>query len=470
MGKRKQKKFVAMYKELNIKEERIQSYFIQEEDKEIFCPGNYLYKKVDDGDVVTFSTIFVQEVREYRENEDSPRKIENNVSFTKVDDRLFLEINEETIVELENANEKKIKKLVKRIISEIKWDLYFYSLEISEERERYLIDVYYSGDYDKFLLEENEVKEAWIKKINSIDFDLYQEINMHRFKDILSEIIERNNTLTNIDKFAIVSQCIDTLEAAFFAIEPNGKAKRQMDSYIGVDVDYKSKELIWGYTSPCEVRIEFCFFWSLIRNILSLTYVPAVLLLLDNKYKLIIYGLLMVVYLIALWFSDQKQTDKLLDTINKESKRIGYGTLYYRGLTISIVFLLFSIEMVIAPKGDLLSIIKYILIDVVGAYSIILIFNFILSMISWTMTKWSGTRFYRQSWKNIKTVLGKILITLVFVFGNIAAFDVLNIQRYFQAEGPELTLEFWIFFLLLMTGFVKILDIWMIRKKMNKDK
>ena len=160
MGKRKQKKFVAMYKELNIKEERIQSYFIQEEDKEIFCPGNYLYKKVDDGDVVTFSTIYVQEVREYRENEDSPRKIENNVSFTKVDDRLFLEINEETIVELENANEKKIKKLVKRIISEIKWDLYFYSLEISEERERYLIDVYYSGDYDKFLLEENEVKEA----------------------------------------------------------------------------------------------------------------------------------------------------------------------------------------------------------------------------------------------------------------------------------------------------------------------
>lgn len=86
------------------------------------------------------------------------------------------------------------------------------------------------------------------------------------------------------------------------------------------------------------------------------------------------------------------------------------------------------------------------------------------------MTKWSGIRFYRHSWKNIKTVLGKILITLVFVFGNIAAFDVLNIQRYFQSKGTELTLEFWIFFLLLMTGFVKILDISMIRKKMSKDK
>ena len=86
------------------------------------------------------------------------------------------------------------------------------------------------------------------------------------------------------------------------------------------------------------------------------------------------------------------------------------------------------------------------------------------------MTRWSGTRFYRHRWKKIKNVLGKILITLVFVFGNIAAFDVLNIQRYFKAEGTELTLEFWIFFLLLMTGFVKILDIWLIRKKMSKDK
>lgn len=350
MGRRKQKKLVAMYKELNIKEERIQSYFIQEEDKEFFCPGNYLYKKTDNGDVVTFSIIYIQEVREYRENEDSPRKIEDNVSFAKVDDRLFLEINEEAVIELENANVKKIKKLVKSIISEIKWDVYFYSLERSEERERYLIDVYYSGDYEKFLLEDKDVKEDWIKKINSIDFDLYQEINMHRFKDILVEIIERNNTLTNIDKFAIVSQCVDKLEATFLAIEPNGKAKRQMDSYIGVDVDYKSKELIWGYTSPCEVRIEFCFFWSLIKNILSLTYVPAVLLLLDNKYKLIIYGLLMVVYLIALWFSDQKQTDKLLDVINKESKRIGYGTLYYRGLTISIVFLLFQLKWLLHQK------------------------------------------------------------------------------------------------------------------------
>ena len=382
MGRKKQKKFVAMCKELNIKEERIQSYFIQEKDTEIFVSGNYLYKKVDSGDVVSFSTIYVQEVREYRENEDSPRKFEDNVSFIKVDDRLFVEINEETIIELENANKKKIKKIVKSIISEIKWELYFCSLESNEEREHYLIDVYYSGDYEKFLLEDKDVKDAWIKKINSIDLDLYQEINMHRLKDVLVEIIERNNALTNIDKIAIVSQCVDKLETAFLAIEPNGKAKRQMDSCIGVDVDYKSKELIWGYTSPCEVRIEFCFFWSLIRNILSLTYVPAILLLLDNKYKLIIYGSLMVVYLIALWFSDQRQTDKLLDVFNKESKRIGYGTLYYSGLTISIVFLLFSIEMVIAPKGDLLSIIKYILIDVVGAYSIILIFNFILSMIS----------------------------------------------------------------------------------------
>lgn len=55
-----------IYKELNIKEERIQSYFIQEEDKELFYPGNCLYKKIENDDMVTFSIIYIQEVREYK--------------------------------------------------------------------------------------------------------------------------------------------------------------------------------------------------------------------------------------------------------------------------------------------------------------------------------------------------------------------------------------------------------------------
>ena len=86
------------------------------------------------------------------------------------------------------------------------------------------------------------------------------------------------------------------------------------------------------------------------------------------------------------------------------------------------------------------------------------------------MTKCSATRFYRQSWKKIKTILGKIIITLVLVFGNVATFDILNIQKYFQEESTALTLEFWVFYVMIIASFIKILDIWMMRKKKGKDK
>ena len=89
MKKRKCVKLVAVCKELYIKEEKFESYFIEEENI-IFKAGNYLYKRIQNEDTVTFSIIYVQEIRKYRRNEDHILKIDDNMSFVKVDDSLFL--------------------------------------------------------------------------------------------------------------------------------------------------------------------------------------------------------------------------------------------------------------------------------------------------------------------------------------------------------------------------------------------
>ena len=457
MKKRKCVKLVAVCKELYIKEEKFESYFIEEENT-IFKAGNYLYKRIQNEDTVTFSIIYVQEIRKYRKNEDHLLKIDDNMSFVKVDDSLFFELKESAIIQLETLNVREINKIIRKSIVEIKRSLSYYSYSLDEERIKYLKYIYCFANYEDFETLNKRSKENLLRKINSIDLDYYLEINIYRMKDILIAAIDKNSVLNNIDKMAVKNNCIDRLEIAFLAIKPNGNAKRQMDSYIGVDVDYKRKELVWGKTSPCEVRIEFSFFWSLIKNILSLIYVPAILLLLDNKYKIFIYALLIFVYLIALIFSEERQTDKLIEAINKNGANISYGTLYYGGMMVSIVFILFSIEMILVPKCDLKSIIQYILANIVSAFTVIIVFNSVLSFIVWGITKCSATKFYQQKWNNVKNMARKLVTTILFTLGTMSAYSMLNIKKFIL--NNNVNLKFIIFFLTALVSLFNIMRVW----------
>lgn len=137
MKKRKCVKLVAVCKELYIKEEKFESYFIEEENT-IFKAGNYLYKRIQNQDTVTVSIIYVQEIRKYRKNEDHLLKMDDNMSFVKVDDSLFFELKKSTIIQLETLNVREINKIIRKSIVEIKRSLSYYSYSLNEERIKYL--------------------------------------------------------------------------------------------------------------------------------------------------------------------------------------------------------------------------------------------------------------------------------------------------------------------------------------------
>lgn len=190
MKKRKCVKLVAVCKELYIKEEKFELYFIEEENT-IFKAGNYLYKRVQNENTVTFSIIYVQEIRKYRKNEDYLLKIDNNMSFVKVDDRLFLKLKESAIIQLETLNVREINKLIRKSIEQIKRSLSYYSYSLNEERIKYLKDVYCFVNYDDFETLNKRSKENLLRKINSIDLDYYLEINIYRMKDIFMAAIDK---------------------------------------------------------------------------------------------------------------------------------------------------------------------------------------------------------------------------------------------------------------------------------------
>lgn len=176
-------------------------------------------------------------------------------------------------------------------------------------------------------------------------------------------------------------------------------------------------------------------------------------MLLDNEYKIPIYIMLSMVYLIALVFSDEKQMDKLLCNA---SKVISYERLYYSGLMISITFILFSIEMVSAPSKDICVIAQYLLIGVVVAYCIILLFNTLMAIMCWIITVCRATRFYRKRWKRVKYVAENVIKIVIYVLGVISLADILEVNKYMSNENTELPWQCWIFLVVLMTSVLRI--------------
>lgn len=441
-------------------------YEIDEGVKDIFVADTYLFREKETDDGARISVIFVDKIIDRIQDYGAVQKIVGELKFRKVNEALVFQLEENAIREYNDADLKQFKRLLKQTISDLQFHIgRRYCL--SDERRKYLIDTYFNKPEE---FENNSIRDRhkWIQEVNGKELDLYYGINIRELKRIIESLVEGNNSINNIDKLALKSYCIDELDYVFGAIGPKGNARMQMDDYIGVHVDYKKKDLIWGYRTYYPIRVGFSFFWGLIKNMLSLAYVPAIILLLDNTYKIPIYIMLSIVYLITLFFSDENQLDKLLCGINKHKEGISYRTLYYYGLMLSITFILFSVEMVICPSDDVYIIVQYLLADIVGAYSSIILFNIVISLFSWIVTLFSTTRFYRKGWKKIRNIMLKVVVTTIYILGVFSFVKLFDIKKYLINNNVEAEWICWIFFVICFTGLLRIVAIWSDMFKNNK--
>jgi len=441
---------IAVCKELAIIEEKTLYYPIDESVEDIFVAGTYLFRESMAEDGKTISAIYIEDIIVA----DPEMKVEDIVAvcFRKVDSEFVFVLEEQAIHEYKNADVKQFKKELKQTLSALKILIEYNRVFIDEDRKKYLVDTYFVRP-EEFKKNRIEDRNKWLNEVNGTELDLYYEINVRELKGKIVSFIECNDIITNIDKIALRCYCLEELDHVFYSIEPKRNARMQMDDYIGVHVEDKSKDLVWGYRTPYPIIMGFSFFWGLVKNILSLTYVPAIFVLLDNEYKIPIYIMLSMVYLISLVFSDEKQMDKLLDNA---SKVISYERLYYSGLMISITFILFSIEMVSAPSKDICVIAQYLLIGVVVAYCIILLFNALMAIMCWIITMCRATRFYRKRWKRVKCVAENVIKIVIYVLGVISLAHILEINKYMSNENTELPWQCWVFLVILMTSVLRI--------------
>lgn len=441
---------VAVCKELDIIDEKTLYYPIEEKVEDIFIVDSYLFRECIVEEAKTISAIYVEDIIAV----DQEMQVEDTegVCFRKVDSEFVFLLEEAAIQEYKNSNVKQFKKELKQTLADLKNLIEYNRFFVDEDRKKYLVDTYFARQ-EEFKKNRIEDRNKWLKEINGTELDLYYEINVRELKGKIVSFIECNDIITNIDKIALRCYCLEELDHVFYSIEPKRNARMQMDDYLGVHVEDKSKDLVWGYRTPYPIIMGFSFFWGLVKNILSLTYVPAIFVLLNNEYKIPIYIMLSMVYLISLVFSDEKQMDKLLCNA---SKVISYERLYYSGLMISITFILFSIEMVSAPSKDIRVIAQYLLIGVVVAYGIILLFNTLMAIMCWIITMCRATRFYRKRWKRVKCVAVNVIKIVIYVLGVISLADILEVNKYMSNENTELPWQCWVFLVVLMTSVLRI--------------
>lgn len=452
MEKKRKNKSVAVCKEISIKDEKTMYYEIDESMKKTFIPDSYLFREETTEKGTIMSAIYVDKIIPGVKSREGSVKVNKNISFRKIDDEFIFQMEEESVQEYKNADLKGFKKLLKETLSDLNLVISQCRNFYTDERRKYLIDTYFSNPKE-FEKHSSRDKYMWIKEINGGELDLYNEMNIRELKVMVESFVEENRIITSRDKDALLKYCVEELDNVFCAIEPKRKARMLMDDYIGIRVDSKKKDLIWELRSDYTIRIGFSFFWGMVKNVLSLTYVPAILLLLDNEYKIPIYAMLSVVYLIALVFSDEKQMDKLLSGVNN-GVEARYVTLYYQGVIVSLIFILFSIEMIVAPSTDMQMLIKYLLMNIVIAYAIIIVFNMVVTLLRWSVIMFSATRVYRKIWKNNKGVLGKVVITIIYILGLFACGDILG------GSESTLTWKFWVLAMSYMAVIMRIIALW----------
>ena len=459
MKKERKNKRIAVCKEISIKDEKTIYYEIDGSMKGTFSPDTYLFCEETTAESSTISAVYVHKIISDARDIEGIIKVNKNLLFRKTDCEYIFPMEEEAVQEFKSADVKQFKKLFKQTLLDLDFLIKQCRRLPKKGRRKELIDMYYANS-KKFQQLSLREKNKRLKELHGIELDLYNEINIRELKKAIEKLIEDNKIINKIDKEHLWNYCIEKLDHVAFTIEPKSRARMLMDDYMGVRVDYKKKDLIWGYRTFYPIRLGFSFFWGMIKNILSLTYVPAIFLLLDNEYKISIYAMLSVVYLIALVFSDEKQMDKLLSSSVNSGESISYGTLYYYGLLVSITFILFSVEMVIMPSKDIFILLKYLLMDIVLSYAIVLVFNVVVTLFCWSITRLSATRVYRKIWKKIKGILGKVIIAIIYILGLFVCGDILGFNVSMLSFEGMLTWKFWMLAMSYMAVIIRTITLW----------
>lgn len=454
------------------KDEEIYCFKCCEDEKMSFYKNQYIYKFTREKMKRRTSVFQIIDIVEENEQDKSNIiNLQSNEFLRPISHECRWKFPKEVINDTSNLTFTELQKEIRNMLRKFKWELYFAKQEIIDKnRKRYLFDTFGVEDESEF--KKREINTRWFKEFNTYDMDFQFAISLYEFKPLLLDLIDKNMIIGNDEKMTLKAKYVDEIKNMVETTFWREKARTQMDAYIGVEFCDETKELIWGSMSPFEIKVEFSFFWTLIKSMLSLAYIPVIMLILqDERTKIYAYVFLALVYLIAIIFSDEKQVDRLMTWVNSIGNgRIGYVDFYYLGLIVSTTFVVFSIQLMQENIGNMRDIVLYLFADIMFAYIMLIFLNLCISLVAWGITLLVSITSIRKKGKYIWRGMKKLIKTFFWIFSVYCSFIVLDMKKYaIEKQEQNLGFEALIFLFGSIIAMLKIITIWKKTDIIEKD-
>lgn len=398
---------IMMCKEISYKQNNNETYYYKVPDE--------LCKSVKQGDFIYVihdhmekRSVTIAQIKQIEEYISSDYKFElsmlsDNDKIYLVSEEYFLVPIKEEIQKYYTDSDKKLKNTLNILIKSLDLKMSDFRNEpLSEERKNYLIKMFYAEDEDQFNNMKEQKQTRWFKVFNDFELDFVHMINLYSLKETISKVIEMNKTLADKEKILIKEKYFNRLDIKMSSINLKGINRYKLNQEIGLDISDDYQNIIFGRLTKFEYYLNFFSFWNIIKSLLTVSFIPIVVVLLNSDKKIIIYAILGFVYLITTVLSDKKQTDNTIDFMNqirwKMNKKASYGELFYIGVIVVLVFIFFSFQLIFLPNAvdSLKNILFYISCDILLAFTSVVLIIISMELLIYLISEISATIFFTE--------------------------------------------------------------------------
>lgn len=381
----------------------------------------------------------------------------------------------DNIEEYCNYSIQELKKFIKNLIDELEIEMYFCRTNpINDRRREYLLEIFYNRKIDEFYLRKTEFKAKWFRGFNNFELDLVHMLNLFNLKEFIDGIIDENNLITETEKVSIKEELLKDLGTLTKSINLKGINRFKLDDVIGIDFSEDGKNIVLGRLTSFELYLNFFSFWNIIKNLLTVSFIPVLVALLDSDKKIVVYSFLGVVYLIALVLSDEKQTEYIITFMRQigwsKKKQQSYGLLLRFGLVAVFVFAIFSIQIVYIPEiVNVKTFAQYLIGDcILAIISLFFIVVFIELLLS-AVTAIISTVFFLKRAEKLTAIFLLCLRTIFWILGVFCVYHIFELNLFDYEKISEW--RFGIFVVIVTIAFIAIINsIFEFRGKMKKVK
>lgn len=459
---------VMICKELLLNKEdtksEIRYYKVPEEWKEGIVEKRFIFivnKETEKQNISIFQIIKTENFVNFNQQNNITILSENEKIYLVSEDFLFNQ-SIKIVKEYYNYTIEELRKFFNILIKDLK-------CKISDARKKpphnkrtkYLLKMFSDKSFDEFCKSPESYKNEWFNTFSNYELDHIHTINLYYIKQTISQLIEMNKIISNIDKKSLKGEYLNKLEMISSSIILKGHARYQIGGSIGIDTSSDGKCLVLGKMSSWEAHIRFVTIWNSIKNLLTVSFIPILIVLVGSDEKIIIYCLLAIVYIITLILSDEKQTDHVIIFINQikwnKERKTNYATLFYLGLAVVFAFIIFSIQIVNLPSivKSVRNFVMYLAGDILLAHTTLFLLLILGSVFFWLITVIPSTIFYIKRAEKFNTVFSFCFKTAFWILSDYCLFYTLEINKYFYSSQP-LEWRFLVFWMALMISLLKI--------------